>query len=148
MVYLYVRSLPYPYDKPAIEFNINFKGVSRALGDYNGFSTSRIYINVLSTYLQKVQPAFEFIKPVTPNMFIVLHINFDERFNQIIYEFQAAKPTITSTIVYRIMNPDIYNLRIENNFLRMIYPFSSLDDFKRSEYLVFKLILKVLFKIN
>lgn len=138
MVYLYVRSLPYPYDKPEIEFNIKFN-MGQTTTKSNEFnSRTKISISVLSSYLQRSDSSvFQFTRPETSNKFAVVHVNFNYRFSNIIYEFQATKPTTTSHIVYRIMNPDFYFLSIENNFLRFVYPLSSLDDFKRSEYLLF-----------
>lgn len=129
LIYLYIGSLYSPIDLSNINFEISFSNTQRAQN-----TSAKISIGVLSP--SKLPVNFKFIKPETANKFLILHVNLNWRFNQIIYEFEVVKPSQKSVIAYKILNPELYMLRIENNFLRVTYPFSSLDDFKQSTYLV------------
>lgn len=128
-----MKYLPYPYDKPNIEFSIRFKNYGTST-NLNDLTSTRISIQIL-----KSQPAirnFAFSVPEIPNKFIVVHLNDNFRFNQIIYQFETYKTSIQSNIAYKLLNTELYMFRIEGDLLRIIYPFSSLDDFRRDNYLV------------
>ena len=131
MVYLYMKPLYTPIDLSDINFVMRFQNIY-AVNPQN--TSTKISIGVLSP--SNLPANFNFKKPEIANKFVVIHINLNWRFNQIIYEFEVNKPSQKSVIAYKILNPEFYMLQIENNFLRIIYPFSSLDDFKRSNYLV------------
>jgi len=131
MVHVYLKYLPYPYDKPEIEFRIRFRVYGEPSADK---LSTKVYLQVLRS--QRPANQLEFSVPETPNKFIVVHLNDNFRFNQIIYAFDVVRPHFDSQIVYRLLNTDLYMFQFEENLLRIIYPFSSLDDFKRDSYLV------------
>jgi len=131
MVYVYLKYLPYPYDKPKIEFKIRFKVHGVSVED--ALST-KVLLEILKS--QQSDNHFKFKIPETPNKFIVVHLNNNFRFNQIIYAFETVNTRSNSQISYKLLNTDLYMFQFEKNLLRIIYPFSSLDDFKRDSYLV------------
>lgn len=138
-IYLLTKTSPIPTDKPEINFQIR---LSKDSPSSSSFSSTRMNIRVLTSSpinTNSLQPVF--LSPIKANYFLNLNPSTVGLINNTaVFQLETSFSGPNRIILYSIVNQHENPFYIDNNLLRIYYPFSSGLDSKRTSYLVRSLI--------
>ena len=139
--YLSVKQSPIPYDKPEINFVIRLFNNQTMFNLNQSLASSFINLRIFSSSLQQSVDELAFAKPNSADSLLLININSVFNYS-VVYQFQTTKPSQSSIVYLRILNPSLSFLVIDETYLRLIFPLPNSMQLDQTIYTVMAFLFK------